>query len=382
MRIIRITAVARKEFLHVFRDYRSMIMGIAIPIMMLVLFGYALTLDVDNVPLAVWDQSGTAQSRDFIALFGGLRDNGSRFFSIRGAVENEREMDYAINSSRVLCVLVVPRDFAQKLAAGRAAEVQLIVDGSDSNTATIALNYAIAVVQGYSQKIVFQSIRRNGLPEPRVPLNVEPRVWFNEDLESKNFIVPGLIAVLMMVIAALLTSLTIAREWEQGTMEQLISTPVKGPELILGKLIPYFIIAMFDVLLAVIMAEFVFHVPLRGSVLFLFSIAVIFLIGALSMGLVISINLKNQLLAAQFAMVATFLPSFLLSGFMFSIANMPQVIQYITYIVPARYFVTALKGIYMKGVGPSVLFGEVVFLMIYSLVMFTIANVRFKKKLS
>jgi ABC-2 type transport system permease protein len=377
MKIMRITAVARKEFLHVFRDFRSMMMAIAIPIMMLVLFGYALTLDVDNVPLAVWDQSGTAQSREFIARF-----DGSRYFSVRGYIDSELEMDYAINSGRALCVLVVPRDFAQKLAAGRAAEVQFIIDGSDSNTATIALSYAQAVSQTYSQNLLFQTIRLSGLPEPKLPLKTEPRVWFNEDLESKNFIVPGLIAVLMMVIAALLTSLTIAREWEQGTMEQLISTPVKGPELILGKLIPYFVIAMFDVLLAVLMAEFVFHVPLRGSVLFLFSIAVVFLIGALSMGLVISINFKNQLLAGQFAIVATFLPSFLLSGFMFSIANMPQVIQYITYIVPARYFVATLKGIYMKGVGPTVLFGEVVFLMIYSLIMFTICNVRFKKKLS
>jgi ABC-2 type transport system permease protein len=382
MKLLRVWAVARKEFLHVFRDYRSLMMAIAIPIMMLVLFGYALTLDVDKVPLVVWDQSGTAQSREFVARFGGARDNGSRFFSLRGTVENEREMDYAINSGRAMCVLVVPRDFAQKLSAGRAASVQLMIDGSDSNTATIALSYAEAVVQGYSQNLLLQTIRRNGLPEPKTPLDIRPRVWYNEDLESKNFIVPGLIAVLMMVISALLTSLTIAREWEQGTMEQLISTPVKGPELILGKLIPYFVIGMFDVLLAVLMAEFVFHIPLRGSVLFLFSIAVIFLIGALSMGLVISINAKNQLLAAQFAMVATFLPSFLLSGFMFSIANMPQVIQYITYIVPARYFVTTLKGIYMKGVGPSILFGEVAFLMIYSVITFTIANLRFKKKLS
>jgi ABC-2 type transport system permease protein len=183
MKILRVWAVARKEFLHVFRDYRSLMMAIAIPIMMLVLFGYALTLDVDNVPLMVWDQSGTAQSRDFVALFGGTRNNGSRFFSLRGAVANQREMDYAINSGRALLVLVVPRDFAQKLAAGRAADVQLIVDGSDSNTATIALNYAEAVVQGYSQNLVFQTIRRDGLPEPKQPLNVEPRVWFNEDLE-------------------------------------------------------------------------------------------------------------------------------------------------------------------------------------------------------
>jgi len=210
---------------------------------------------------------------------------------------------------------------------------------------------------------------------------VRPRVWFNEDLESRNFIIPGLIAVLMMVIAALMTSLTIAREWERGTMEQLVSTPVKGPELIIGKLIPYFAIGLFDVLLAVLMAKFVFHVPLRGSEFFLFGMAIVFLIGAMSMGMLISINTKNQLLASQIAMVSTFLPSFLLSGFMFSIANMPQVIQIITYAVPARYFVSLLKGIYLKGVGLQVMLGEVILLAIYAAVMFTLAIVSFKKKL-
>jgi ABC-2 type transport system permease protein len=373
----RIAAVARKEFLHVLRDARSLGMAIAIPLLMLVLFGYALTLDVDNVPLAVWDQSGTARSRELTAVF-----DGSRYFSVRRHVRNYREAERAVDTGVTLGILVIPRDYAQRLDAGRDAPVQLIVDGSDSNTATIALGYAGVVVQDFSQQIVLEALSHRGVREMRMPLDVRPRVWFNTDLQSRNFIVPGLIAVLMMVIAALMTSLTIAREWEQGTMEQLISTPVKGPELIVGKLIPYFAIAMLDVLIAVLMGQFLFEVPFRGSVVFLFAIAVVFLIGALSMGMLISINAKSQLLAGQMAMVATYLPSFLLSGFMFSIANMPTPIQAVTYIVPARYFVTILKAIYMKGVGLPLLLGEVALLSAYALVMCSLAMARFKKKLT
>jgi ABC-2 type transport system permease protein len=373
----RVAAVARKEFLHVLRDARSMGMAIAIPLMMLVLFGYALTLDVDNVPLAVWDQSGTARSRELTAVF-----DGSRYFTVRRYVRNYREAERAIDTADVLGALVIPRDYAQRLDAGRNAPVQLIVDGSDSNKATIALGYAEVLMQNYSQQIILEALQQRGVREMRMPLDVRPRVWFNTDLQSKNFIVPGLIAVLMMSISAMLTALTVAREWEQGTMEQLISTPVKGTELIVGKLIPYFVIAMIDVVVAVLMGQFLFQVPFRGSVVLLFAIAVVFLIGALSMGMLISINAKSQLLAGQMAMVATYLPSFLLSGFMFSIANMPSAIQAVTYIVPARYFVTVLKAIYMKGVGLPLLMGEVAMLSAYALAMCSLAVARFKKKLT
>ena len=212
-------------------------------------------------------------------------------------------------------------------------------------------------------------------------MELRPRVWFNADLESRNYIIPGLIAVIMMVIAALLTSLTVAREWEQGTMEQLISTPVKAPELVIGKLIPYFTIGMFDVFLAVLMGEFLFHVPLRGNVALIFVQAAIFLIGTLSLGMLISIVTKNQLLASQLAMVTTFLPAFLLSGFAYPIRSMPPVLQWITYLVPAKYFVILLKGIYLKGVGPRVLLVEGIFLSVFGLVMFVLANRKFKKRL-
>jgi len=372
----RIWAVARKEFLHVFRDPRSLGMAVAIPMLMLVLFGYALTLDVDRVPLVVWDQSATPPSRRLISRF-----DGSRYFSRVGDVDNYGDLERAIDTREALAALVIPTDFARRIEAGRPAPVQLILDGSDSNTATIALGYAEVLVEGFAREVVLEHVRRVGASLPPGPLDVRLRVWFNEELESKNYIIPGLIAVIMMVIAALLTSLTIAREWERGTMEQLISTPVKGPELIVGKLAPYFVIGMVDVLLAVLMGEFLFDVPLRGDVALLFAVGAMFLVGALSMGILISTVMKNQLLASQVAMVATFLPAFLLSGFMFAIANMPLPIQWITYVVPARYFVALLKGIYLKGVGLEVLAGEAALLGAFSVVMVLLAIARFKKKL-
>lgn len=372
----RVAAVAHKEFLHVIRDFRSLLMAIGTPVLLLMLFGYALTLDVDHVPFAVWDQSGTARSRELISRFA-----GSRYFSLRMNVDNYADLVRAIDTREVMMGLVVPRDFAQQVDAGRDAPVQLLVDGSDSNTATIAIGYADAIAQIYALDLTVEQNERRTGRSVTIPLDVRPRVWFNEELESRNYIIPGLIAVIMMVIAAMLTSLTVAREWERGTMEQLIATPVQPGELILGKLAPYFIIGMCDVALAVLMGEFVFHVPLRGNVALLFGTSVIFLTGALSMGILVSIATKSQLLSSQVAVVATFLPAFLLSGFIFTIANMPPVIQAITYIVPARYFVAILKGIYLKGVGLEILGGQVVFLVIYASVMVLLANVKFKKKL-
>lgn len=214
-----------------------------------------------------------------------------------------------------------------------------------------------------------------------MPIDLKPRVWFNADLESKNYLIPGLIAVIMTVITALLTSLTVAREWERGTMEQLISTPVKGPELILGKLLPYFVIGMFDVLLAVLMGKFLFYVPLRGSVVLVFAMAAIFLVGLLSVGILLSIITRSQLLSSQVAMIVTYLPALLLSGLMFAISNMPKALQVITHIIPARYFVALLKGIYLKGIGLEILGSEAALLAVFSIVMLFLANVKFKKKL-
>ena len=376
MKLRRVWAMARKEFFHIIRDRRSLMMGIAIPILMLILYGYALSLDVDNVPMVIWDQSSSFVSREFISKF-----INSRYFSLLNHVTNYNEIEKCIDSRKALMALVIPPDFANQIKSGRPVAVQLIVDGSDSNTATLAMGYANVIVQMFSQNMALQFIRRKGGRIPRQPIDLRPRVWFNPDLESKNFIIPGLIAVIMMVVAALLTSLTVAREWECGTMEQLISTPIKSQELILGKIIPYFVIGMFDVFIAVLMGQFLFKVPLRGNAALIFGMTVIFLSGTLSMGLLISIVSKNQLIANQIALIFTFLPSFLLSGFVYAISNMPKPLQVLTHIIPARYFVSILKGIYLKGIGLNVLWLETLLLSIFSVFMVILANVKFKKKL-
>lgn len=376
MNFRRLWAIAWKEALHVRRDPRSLILAIGIPMLMILLFGYALTLDVDRVPVAVWDQSSTAESREFLSRF-----SGSRYFGVVASLHNYAEAERAIDTRQAVLVLVIPPDFAHRIGGSRDARVDAIIDGSDSNTAAIVLGYATAIASAYNQRLVATQLDRLAMGPTRAAIDVRPRVWFNADLESKNFIIPGLAAVILGLIAALLTSLTIAGEWERGTMEQLISTPVKPAELILGKLIPYFAIGMLDVLIAVVMAVYMFHVPFRGSVPLLFGTAAVFIVGTLAQGILISILAKQQLLASQLAMVSTFLPAFLLSGFMFAIANMPTPVQVITQIIPARYFVALVKGIYLRGVGLETLWRDAVFLTVFAIVVLGLAIARFKKKL-
>lgn len=376
MNLRRLRAVARKETIHILRDPRSLILAIGIPMLMIVLFGYALTLDVDRVPVMIWDQSHTTLSRDLAARF-----TGSRYFSFVGSAQSYADIERAIDRRDAYICLVIPGDFAQRLTAGRSAGVQAIIDGSDSNTAAIVLGYTQVVTSTFNASVSLEQIQRIAGPMTKAPLDFRPRVWFNADLESKNFIIPGLIAVIMGLIAALLTSLTIAREWERGTMEQLISTPVRPAELILGKLVPYFVVGMLDVLIAVLMAVFLFQVPLRGSVPLLFAMASLFIVGTLAQGILISTLAKQQLLASQFAMVSTFLPAFLLSGFMFAISNMPVPVQAVTYIVPARYFVALVKGIYLRGVGLETLWWDSLFLFIFATVVTGLAIAKFKKRL-
>lgn len=376
MKLQRIRAVAKKEFLHVVRDPRSLLMGLALPMLLLFMFGYALTLDVDNVPLAVWDQDNSPASRELVSRF-----DGSRYFSLVSRTGRYADLERAIDSRRALIALVIPTGFADRLAAGETVPVQAIIDGSDSNTATIALGYAGSIVGGFSRTVTVKQLLGQGSTPPRQPIDLVPRVWYNPDLESRIAIIPGLIAVIMMVIAALLTSLTVAREWETGTMEQLIATPVTGFELIVGKLTPYFCIGLFDMALAMLVGRFIFHVPMRGDRPLLLALAILFLLVALSLGMLISIVGKNQFVASQFALMATLLPAFLLSGFVFRIANMPPLLQAFTHVIPARYFVTILRGIYLKGVGLQVLAGEVAFLGLFGLLVFLVAVRKFRKRI-
>ena len=276
---------------------------------------------------------------------------------------------------------MIPEDFGGRVRSDRPSPVQFLIDGSEANTATIALGYAESLVSGYSGDLEVRWAREKGLQGIRPPLDVRSRVWFNADLESRNFIVPGLISVIMMIIAALLTSLTVAREREQGTMEPLLATPVTGTELILGKLLPYFFVGMADVAVAVGMGTFLFQVPFRGSLPLLFGFAAVFLAGALSLGMLFSVAARTQLPASQMAMAFTFLPSYLLSGFVFSIDSMPPLARAVTYLVPARYFVKAIKGIWLKGVGLGTLAMEAALLLVFAGGTILAATRMFRKKL-
>lgn len=377
MNVRRTWAIARKEALHIRRDPRSLLLAIGIPMLMIMLFGYALTLDVDRVPFVVWDQGNSPVSRDLIARF-----EASRYFELQHAVRNYAEVETAIDRREAMLALVVDVDFARDVAAGRGGRVQAIVDGADSNTAAIVLGYVQGIASGWDHEMLLN--QRQHLPGGLAldAIDFRPRVWFNPDLESKNFIIPGLIAVIMGLIAALLTSLTVAREWEGGSMEQLISTPVRPAEIIIGKIVPYFAVGMFDVLIAVLTAVFVYDVPLRGNIPLLFSMAAVFIVGTLAQGILTSTVARAQLLASQLAMVSTFLPAFLLSGFMFAISNMPPVVQAITFVVPARYFVALVKGIYLRGVGLDVMWPDALFLGVFAAVVLLLAVKRFRKRLA
>ncbi|MGO9228886.1 MAG: ABC transporter permease [Bryobacteraceae bacterium] len=357
----RMRAVFLKELHHITRDSRSLLLALAMPVMMLLLYGYALSLDVDHIPALVYDQDGTSASRDLVRQF-----RGSRFFDIRGFANGYPQIERDINFSRILMGIVIPRDFGHDLESGRAAEVQLLVDGSDSNTSSIAIGYAESIVQMYSS-----SVRVRNVAPPRPPaVEARMRVWYNSSLESKNYVVPGLIAVILMILAGQLTSLTIAREWEMGTMEQLLSTPLRPSEMLVGKMMAYFVVGLVDSVIALVVAVSVFTVPFRGSIVLLTISTCLFLFGVLCWGIFISAGCRSQVQAYQMGMLSTFLPGFLMSGFVFAIDTMPKVIQVFSVIVPARYFVAILKSLFLKGVGLSAIWDQMLFLVIFGAFVF------------
>lgn len=367
----RFVAMARKEWIQLRRDPRSMTLAFALPLLMLLFFGYAINWDVNDLDLVVLDQDRTARSRALIEAF-----QASGYFTVVDRLDSYGDVDGAVGRGDAGSVLVIPPGFTEALASGRGAPVQLLLDGADANSATIAFNYADAIVDRWSRDVVLQG------REVRSLVAVEARTWYNPTLESRNMIVPGLIAVIMMTIAAMLTALTIAREWERGTMEQLASTPATKLEILLGKLAPYVGIGLVDVGLIVVAGVLVFGVPFRGSVVIFFAQTVLFLVGALGLGMLISAAAKSQFLATQIALIATLLPAMLLSGFLFEIEAMPPVLQAVTYLVPARYFVVVARGIMLKGVGPGVLWVQSAFMVAFAVVGIAAAARVFRKEVA
>ena len=367
----RLGAIARKEWIQLRRDPRSMILAFLLPIVLLLFFGYAINWDVREIPVAILDQDRSDASRELIQAL-----VASGYFVPELYLDSARETGEQLSRGAVKGVLTIPPNYASDLRApGQMPQVQLLLDGSDANTATIALNYADAIVALHAARLL--PLGRDAVP----PVTIETRTWYNPDLVSRHMIVPGLIAVIMSVIAAMLTALTIAREWERGTMEVLASTPVSRIEVVLGKLLPYLAIGLLDVAATVACGMAIFGTPMNGSIVLLALYTVLFLTGALGLGIFISAAVKSQVLATQVAMLATYLPALLLSGFMFDIASMPRALQGVTFVVPARYFVTVTRGIFLKGVGAEVLWPQAILMAAFATLGLTLATAVFRKEL-
>jgi ABC-2 type transport system permease protein len=368
----RTRAIFIKELHHITRDSRSLALALAMPFMMLLLYGYALSLDVDNIPSLIYDQDGTEISRGIARQF-----QGSRYFNIRGFADSYAPIERAIDKNGILIGIVIPRGFGQDIVEGRTANVQLLVDGSDSNKSSIAMGYAEAVVRTYSTQIRLQSrpVMRMG---PSVDARI--RVWYNSSLQSRNFVVPGLIAVILMILSGMLTTLTIAREWEIGAMEQILSTPLRPSEMVIGKMLAYFVVGLVDSIIALVVGITIFAVPFRGSLLLLAVSTCLFLCVVLFLGILISAGCRTQVEAYQWGMLTTFLPGFLLSGFVFSIDTMPKILQGISVIVPARYFVTTLKALFLKGAGLRVIGSQLLFMAIFAAIVYFLAVRKLKRQ--
>ncbi len=364
---IRIVAVAEKEWLQILRDKRSLYISIFSPVVFIILFGYALTVDVKNVSTAIYDQDKSTSSRKFLEEF-----SHTEYLRIYKYVSNYREIDRLINSEDIRLAIVIPRNFEKRFKSGRKTDIQLLVDGSDSTSAMVSIGYVKMIVENYNINIKMAELKRVGISGSKIPVEIRSRIWYNPELQSKNFIVPGLIVIVLSVISAFIASLTISREWERGTMETLITTPLRSFELVFGKLAPYLVIGLFDVIIMLSTGFFIFDVPVKGSFIELYILSLLFLIGTSSLGMLISSATRSQVLSVQIAIMITYLPTMILSGFIFPVQNMPYLIQAITYLVPAKYLILLIKGIVLKGISATLLWMQIVFLFIFAVMVIAI----------
>ncbi|MFC1866607.1 ABC transporter permease [Thermodesulfobacteriota bacterium] len=370
-----VRAIARKEFYHLIRDFRSLYLAFIIPLFLILMFGYALSLDVDNVRTVVVDHDKTYSSRNLIA-----RLNASPYFDIIKHLPDGNSAGRHLDNGWATMAVIIPAGWTEDIRADREAAIQVLLDGSDPNFAGLSRGYITSFIERYNHAALNDFIDRKGMNELKSPVDSRIRVWFNEDLDSRNFIVPGIIAVIIMIVGVILTSLVIAREYENGTMETIRSLPVRASEFLAGKAVPYFLIGLTDVLIAVLMGQILFDVVMKGSFWLMVLASTIYLWVALSLGLLISVITKSQLPANQIAILVSFLPSMLLSDFVFPVENMPKILQLITYIVPARYFIDILNGLYLRNLGFSYLWPGYVVLSFMFIFLSGMAYIRLKKE--
>jgi ABC-2 type transport system permease protein len=367
----RIRALSSKEIRHIVRDARTLYLALGMPVVMLFIFGYAVTFDLDRVPLGLFDEDRTPESRELARAF-----DASGVFRLERSIARADEIEMLFRRGRILGALVIPPGYGRELGAGREARAQFFLDGTDGASAAIALAYSGAIAQSLQLKKL-APMAGDSAP----PIEVRARLRFNPEARSAVFIVPGLIALILSLMTVLLTSLSVAREWERGSLEQLFATPARRIEILLGKLAPYVGLGMLQVLLVLALGTTLFGVPVRGSLLWLFSSALIFIAGCVGQGLLISVVTRNQQLATQVAALTSILPTVLLSGFIFPIENMPVPLQALSAIVPARYFISVLRGIMLKGSGPVEIGPHLLALVVFAGGMLAAANARFRRRL-
>ena len=363
----RLTAIIRKEFIHIFRDWRSLLIVLLMPVLMIVLYGYAITLDMRNISYAVIDEAATPESR---AVLQGFAENG---FFVRVHQDVRRsDIENLFMQRDARMVLVIGRDFSRDLAEGKSGRVQLIIDAADPNVGTFVYNY--------SQQVLNIVTSRMNLRMPLV-FNLEPRIFYNPDMRSANFFVPGLVALILMLISALLTSIAIAREKETGTMEQILVSPVHPVEIVIGKVLPYVSLGLVNAAMILAFAKILFDVPFQGSLFLLGAFSLIYIFVALSFGLLISTVAKSQLVAMFVTVMATILPTIMLSGFIFPIASMPLPLQILSNIIPAKYFLIIIRGIMLKGIGIQELWMQALLLAGIGVLLTAVATKRFNTTL-
>jgi len=373
--MLKVGHIIRKEFIQLRRDRRMFFIVFFSPVLQLFLLGYAANLDIRNIPVVFCDLDATKTSRDFIARF-----PASGYFTLQATVDRIEDVDEYIDQAKASLAVILPRGMGRRLAGRESVRVQIVVDGAESQSAIVGLNYATMIGLRYSRQILLERLR-SASPGLSIP-SVEPevRVWYNPELRSRNFMIPGVLAMVLMIITMMLTSLGIVKEKELGTMEQLIVTPVRSHELILGKLLPFFLIGLVEITVVVAVAVFGFGVPVKGSVWLLFVLSPIFMLTTLGLGLFISTISRNQqqaMLTAAFFII----PQIILSGFVFPIENMPRLIQGLTYVVPLRYFLVIIRGLFLKAVGLSALWDETAALLVFGLAILGLSILRFRKKL-
>jgi ABC-2 type transport system permease protein len=368
-----IAPVMRKEFRQIRRDVRSLILMIFVPAFMLLMFGFALNFDVKHIPLAVVDQDGSRTSRELVDKF-----RTTEYFDLKAVLGRTGEIDGLMARERIRAALVIPETFSEDLLAGRSPSVQFIIDGANAMSGTTSAGYAAAILQSYSQRITFEALARRGLGGPTLPLKTEVRVWYNPELRSARFLLPGLMAFILMVILTTSTAFSIVREKERGTTEQLHVSPLPPAALIIGKLIPYSLISLVSAHVVLALGWVLFGVAVKGNYLLLLLVMVLFLISGLGQGILISTIARTQLVAFLLSVLTTILPTFILSGFVFPVRNMPVVIQAVTYFIPAKYFLVALRAIILKGVGIAAFWDQALFLAGFAVLTLALSVAKFR----